>query len=538
MRNKPNYWAGRRISRRRALRGGTTGLAGLVGAVLIGCGADDEPTSASGATTAAGTSASGGTTTTATGGTLVLRDIPQTQDFHRHTGTMPTPSIVCDCPTAIDGEGATQNFLLERVEAPDASNYTLTFRPGIKFHNGREMTSEDVKLNLKRIAATDGTWLKSVADSITSMETPDERTIVVALNEPYSPMLSLLSELWLMAPESPGWDGTVTTPIGTGPFVWKEWVPNDRIVLERFPDYWQAGRPSIDGIEIRNLEGDASTILLAGDVHIAGVSRDQRELIGSNPDIELQQEKATSWQFLSFNNRQPRAPYDDIRVRRALAHALDKAALNEFANGDTGVVADQMAPPGSFYWSDEIEDPYATPDLAAARQLLDAAGYSDGELQPVMPVNTNPAQPEVVAAQLAQIGVTPKLEVADDVTTETRLQAWDWDIYYAGSGTRSDIALRFVRLMSDGPNPGLWGGPQDPEYDRLVREAWASVDAEDRKARYLDAWKIVMERLYTIVTYHRSGTTGIRKEVGGWQTGSVANFNRIDGGVAHITIQA
>jgi ABC-type transport system substrate-binding protein len=167
---------------------------------------------------------------------------------------------------------------------------------------------------------------------------------------------------------------------------------------------------------------------------------------------------------------------------------------------------------------------------------LESAGIADGDLEPVMPVNTDAAQSEVVAAQLAKIGVRPKLEVADDVTTETRLQAWNWDLFYAGSGTRSDIALRFVRLMSDGPNPGLWGGPQDPEYDRLVLEAWASVDAEVRRQKYLDAWQIAMDKLFTIVTWHRAGTTGIRKEVKGWQTGAVANFNRIDGGVSHITL--
>ncbi|MGE3960085.1 MAG: ABC transporter substrate-binding protein [Dehalococcoidia bacterium] len=537
-----NIWLRRRLDRRSILRAGGLGVAGLAGAALIGCGEDEADSASSSPSTSSGSSSAGAGSSSSPAaaafkreGTLLLRDIPQTQDWHRHTGTMPSPSLVCDTPTAIDANGATQLFLLDNIEAPDAANYTFTFKQGVKFHNGRELTSEDVRLNFERISATDGAWMKTTADGIESIETPDDQTVVVKLSEPYSPMLALISEMWLMAPESEGWDGTISHPIGTGPFAWKQWIPNDKIELEAFADYWQPERPKIAAIQVKNLEGDPVPALLAGDVHLTGISVTQRELVKNDPSIDVQLEKATSWEFLSFNNRSPRAPFDDIRVRQAIGHALDKAALNEFSNGDTGVVADQMAPPGSFYWSDKIVDPFAKPNLAESKKLLAAAGVSL-PLTAVMPVNTNPAKSEVVAAQLREVGVECDLQVADDVTTETRLQAYDWDLYFAGSGTRSDIALRFVRLLSDGPNPGLWGGPQDPEYDRLVKEAWASVDAEERKAKYVAAWEVVMEKLFTIVAYHRSGLTAVRKDVTGWETGAVANFNRIDGGVSHITL--
>ncbi|MGE3984971.1 MAG: ABC transporter substrate-binding protein [Dehalococcoidia bacterium] len=527
-----DYWFRYALSRRRMLRASALGVAGLVGTTLIGCGSDDAGNEA--AATPAGSTA--GAPTTFSGGTLRLADIPQTQDFHRHTGSMPSPSIVCDCPTGIDGTGATQNMLVEKIEAPDASNYTLKFRQGIKFHNGREMTSEDVKLNLQRIKSTPGTWMKGTADYIQSMETPDKQSITLRLSAPYSPLIALLSELWLMAPESPGWDGTISKPIGTGPFVWKDWIPNDKIILERFPDYWQKDKPRIDGIEIKNIADGKVTALLAGDLHITSVGASDMKLAQSNSSIELKQQKATSWDFFSFQNKKPNKPYDDIRVRQALAYALDKEALNQFVTGGTGKVANQMAAPGSFYWDEKLVDPYAKPDLTKAQQLLSAAGVSN--LTPVMPVNTNPANAEVVAAQLAKIGVKPKLEVADDITTEKRISGTtDWDVYYAGSGARADIALRFVRLMSDGPNPGLWGSPQDPQYDRLVKEAWAEVDAAKRKAKYLEAWKVVMEKLYTIPTYHNAGFRGVRKEVLGFETGAVENSNRIDGGVAFVTFK-
>jgi peptide/nickel transport system substrate-binding protein len=536
-----NTWTRRRLGRRQVIRVGGLGMAGLAGAALIGCGSESEPGATpvaaapqqSGAATTAG--ANGGAAF-ARSGMLNLRDGNlQTQDFHRHSGTMPTPSLVCDTPTAIAGDGSTQLFLLENLEAPDAATFTFKFRPNVRFHNGRTMTSEDVKQNLERIAGTDGAWLRSAAARIDHIETPDDQTISFTLSSPYSPLLSLFSELWLMAPESPGWDGTISTPIGTGPFMWTQQIPGDRIRMEAFPDYWQAERPRIAEINLREVEGDPTPALLAGDIHLAGLTITQRELAERDRNIDVQLEKSTSWQCLSFNNRSPRAPFDDVRLRRAIGHALDKDELTEFAAGPTGHVNNQMAPVGSFYWSDQLDDPFRTPDLAEANKLISAMGLST-PIRATMPVNTNPAQSEVVAAQLRRIGVECDLQVADDITTETRLQRYDWDLYYPGSGPRPDIALRFVRMMSDGPNPGLWGGPQDPEYDRLVNEAWALVDGEARKQKYLEAFQIVMDKLWFIVTYHRAGSTGIRREVQGWETGAVANFNRIDGGVSHITL--
>ena len=158
----------RRFARRQTLIGGGLVLSGLAAAALVGCGSDS---SGDTTTTTSTSTNTGSAKQVRRGGRLQLADIPQTQDFHRHSGTMPTPSLVSDTPTAMDAEGKTQNFLLEKFEAPDASNYVFTFKAGIKFHNGRELTSEDVRLNLDRIKNTKGAWLKSLAERISSMST-------------------------------------------------------------------------------------------------------------------------------------------------------------------------------------------------------------------------------------------------------------------------------------------------------------------------------------------------------------------------------
>lgn len=528
-------------SRRRALG---VGSAAIGTAWLTACGGNDTLTNSTTNNATAGPPGGAAATGTAqavlqrSGGTLIVRqgDL-QTADFHRHSGTMPFPSVICDCPTAIGADGSVKPMLAEAWESPDAITYTFKMRPGVKFHNGREMTAEDLKQNIDRIAATPGTWLKGAFSTLVQQQIVAPRTLKVQLKEPYAPLLPLISELWVVAPETPEWSGQITNPIGAGPFVFKQWTPKESVTTTRHEAYWQSPRPLVDALTTKFIEADATIALRAGDVHIAGVGRDQIESLSRGRDISIQYEKNTSWNFLSFNNRRPRPPYDDLRIRRAIGHALDKAKITEVQAGPSGKVANQMAPEGNLWHDPTLPDPFAKRDLDQARRLLAEAGVTPGTLKPVMPVNTNPQMPQVVAQQLAEVGIQPDLQVADDTATEQRLQKYDWDIYYAGSGPRSDIAVRFVRMMSDGPNPGLWGGVQDPDYDRAVRKAYATIDERERKKAYLEAWKIVMDKLYTIVVNHTAGAVGIRSQVQGFETGAMANLHRIDGGVSFVRLQ-
>jgi ABC-type transport system substrate-binding protein len=222
-------------------------------------------------------------------------------------------------------------------------------------------------------------------------------------------------------------------------------------------------------VTARFSEGDPVIALRAGDVHIASLTQDQAAGLANEANIAVVTSGASSWYFLSFNNRAPRPPLDDVRVRRAIVRALDKQQIIEIQGGATAVVANQMALPDTFYHDSGLADPLVKPDLDAARALLAEAGVDPKRHTLVMPVNTNPTVPQVVAGMIGELGFQVDLQVADDAATETRLQKYDCDVYYAGSGPRTDIALRYLRMLSDGPNPGLWGGVQDPDYDRVVR---------------------------------------------------------------------
>jgi peptide/nickel transport system substrate-binding protein len=429
--------------------------------------------------------------------------------------------------------GSIKPRLAERWEIADGRVYTFHLRKGVKFHNGREMNAEDVKANFERINGLDRAWLKATTSTIEKYDIVDSHTIRMTLKEPYAPFLALISEGWILAPESAGWTGNITAPIGTGAFMWQEFVPKNQLLLKRHPQFWRPNAPAFDEVVGRFSEGDPVVALKTGDLHIGSLNQDQVAALENESAVRIITNKASSWNFLSFNNRKPRSPFDDVRVRRAISHTLDKPRLAQLQGGKTGMVANQMALPGSFYHDASLADVYATPDVDAGKKLLAEAGVDPKGIKIVMPVNTNPRVPQAVAGMIEQLGFEIDLQVADDLATETRLQKYDWDIYYAGSGPRTDIALRYVRLMSDGPNPGLWGGVQDPEYDKLVEQAWATTDDQQRKAIYLQAWKLVMDGHYTVVANHTLSTYGVRAEIENFELGAVPGVDLVDSGLSY-----
>jgi ABC-type transport system substrate-binding protein len=358
--------------------------------------------------------------------------------------------------------------------------------------------------------------------------------VTLTLSQPYAPFPAVLSELWILAPESEGWAGTITRPIGTGPFQFGTWTPKVRLVAPAHPQYWKPGRPYASTVQfdLRDAE-DNSLALRSGDLHIARVPQEKVKTVQADPQTEIQYFKDTTWYFWSFNNRSPRPPFNNLRVREAIAYSLDKAAYMKYVGGETGVVSDQMATPGTFYWDKAMEgaDRHAKPDLARARKILQEEGVDPAAIT-MRVVSWVNAHSQIAVQMVKQLGFKVEHIALDDLGAQKRLGQYDWDLAPFSSGPRADVFFRYVRLMSDGPNPVLWGGVQDPELDRLINSAVGTVDAGKRRALYLEAWKRIMERYYTLVIGHIAEPIGVRKEVRGYRTGFTWSQHWLDGGLA------
>jgi peptide/nickel transport system substrate-binding protein len=471
------------------------------------------------------------------GGTLKIATLGlDTADPHRHTGSIAVQQVYAETLTSIANDGSVKPFLAERYEiTPDGLTYTFTLRDDLKFHNGRVMNAQDVAANFKRVKdnVSKG-WLASAMKQVEAFEAKGDKTFVVHMQKPYAAFLNLISELWILAPESEGWDSTITHPIGTGPFKFGEWIPNVTFNAPKHEEYWQKGLPYLDALQFDLRDSkDNDLALRSGDLHVASVSMAKIPSLIKDPKIEILNLKDTTWYFWSFNNRNPSKPFDNVRVREAVTYAMDKAAFMDFVAGDKGIVTNQMVIPGNFYFDEAVhnDDRHANPDLVKARKILAEEGVNPGEVT-IKLVSWQQPYAEVSVQMIKKLGFKVNHLSLDDLGAQNELGKYEWDVASMASGPRADVFLRYVRMMSDGPNPVLWGGVQDPEYDAIVTRAITTVDPEKRRDAYLDAWQRVLDNYYTVVIGHAANAIAVREEVQGFDTGFTWSQNRVDGGVA------
>lgn len=465
-----------------------------------------------------------------------------TSDPHRHTGSIAVQQCYVETLTSIAADGSVEPFLAESFEvSPDGLTYRFKLRPDVRFHNGDLMTVADVAANFERVKTkVKGGWLVSAMQRVVRLEAIETSTLAVTLQEPYSPFLSLLSELWILSPKSEGWDETIKTPIGTGPFTFGTWQPKVKLLAPAFAQYWKSGAPKLEAVEFDLRDGiDKSLAMRAGDVHIISVERDAAETLEKAGAATVSGLKDTTWYFVAFNNRRPRKPFDDERVRRALALAVDKAAFMRFVGGDKGIVTNQIVAPGNVYFDEasHTADAFRKPDLDQAKQLLAEAGVKPAE-HTIEFVSWQEAYAQVVVQMVRKLGFKVNHVALDDIGAQKRLGQYDWDMNAMASGPRSDIFLRYVRLMSDGPNPVLWGGIQDAELDRLINEAVKQPDIATRKATYLKASERITGKGYFYVIGHAPSLIAIRKGVTGYEPGFTWACHWASGGIARTAIDA
>ena len=459
-----------------------------------------------------------------------------TADPHRHTGSIAVQQIYAEALTSIAADGSVEPFLAESFDiSPDGKTYTFHLRQGVTFHNGDVMVADDVVANIERVKSkVTGGWLASAVKLVDTVSAPDARTVVLSMHEPYAPLANLMSELWIISPKSEGRNETIKTPLGTGPFKFGEWQPKVKLVAPAHTTYWRKGMPYLTAVEadLRD-DVDKGLALRAGDLDIAYIKPDIAKQLATDPNFKVSPLKDAAWFFVAFNNRKPRKPFDDPRVRQALSYAIDKNAFMKFAAAGGGVVTNQMVLPGNLYFDQATHDAdaHTKANLDKAQALLKEAGV-DPAKETIEFVSWQETYPQVIVQMVRKLGFKVNHVALDDIGAQKRLGQYDWDMNCMSSGPRADIFLRYVRLMSDGPNPVLWGGIQDPDLDKLIKAAVAEPALDKRKALYLAAWQRVMEKYYVVVLGLSANQIAMRKVVQGYEPGFTWSPNWGSGGVA------
>ncbi|HZH29094.1 MAG TPA: ABC transporter substrate-binding protein [Azospirillaceae bacterium] len=294
----------------------------------------------------------------------------------------------------------------------DGLTYTFRLRPNVKFHDGTEFDSTVVKFSYDRARAPDSTNAqKGYFAAIAAVETPDPLTAVVKLSRPDGQFLFNMGQgdAVMVHPNSAA--ANKQTPVGTGPFRFERWIPGDRVVLVKNTSYWNQQLPKLNRVEVRIIADPAAqtAALLAGDVDVIP-NIGAYEAVGrfrQNKDFQVVVGTTEGETVLAFNNAKP--PFNDVRVRRAIQHAIDRKQLIDGAMSGFGTpIGSFFAPHRQGHVDLTGQYPY---DPAKAKQLLAEAGFPGGfetTLRLPPPAYARKGG-ELVQAFLAEVGIRAQI---------------------------------------------------------------------------------------------------------------------------------
>jgi len=385
--------------------------------------------------------------------------------------------------------------IAEKWEFLDDVTFKFYLRKGVKFHNGREVTAEDVKNSIERILdPTQGSPKRVELEPISSVETIDRYTGIIHLKEPFAPLLDKLTDVAIVPVEVVKAQGDMkTNPVGCGPFKFKEWKKDAYIELEKFEGYWQKGLPKIDRLIFKPLPeySAARAALLAGDIDILLWAKNfDIPAFKAYPNLYTVGQKLLGAYYIGFNVKQP--PYDNPKVRQAIKYAIDKKACVKSAAFGYGNPAYVFILKGTPYYSSEFE---YKQDIEKAKSLLVQAGYPDG-FKDVLVTPLTPVEGplgELAQSQLKNIGINldvQKLEVATYI--DRVFNKKDFGIMICGDTATGDPDVLLRRYFYS-KSPRNIFNYKNPEVDRLLDKARTTYDFEKRKQLYKEVGKILIE---------------------------------------------
>jgi len=447
-------------------------------------------------------------------------------------GSQLAPELATELPSAANG-GVTA----------DGKTYTFHIRQGVKFAPpvDREVTAKDFKYSFERmmieplapatffytgvVGAQD--FMDGKAKEITGYKVIDDYTVEITLDKPDGaflfamamPFTSVLPQEWV---EKVGKD-IKRKPLGTGPFVIDSWTPGQEIVATKNPNYWDTGKPYLDGITF-GLTANPSTALLRlerGEVDVLGDGIPAADYLRTKQDptwgkyVYDASEIATYYVFMNVNEK----PFTDVKVRQAVNYAIDTVRLQKLLAGQAKAL-NQIYPEGMP--GNQPDQQFYTYDVAKAKQLLTEAGYPDGFKVTFVGHNVDPFPKLAQAVQndLAAVGIKASIKLMDKATY--------WDFI---SLPQSHAAIGLTDWYQDFPDPSDFIGPlythpieggananfyENPEVNKLYAASSSELDPAKRIAMFVQMQDLIMADAPSAILYQPvfNGMRG--KTVGGY----------------------
>jgi peptide/nickel transport system substrate-binding protein len=422
-------------------------------------------------------------------------------------------SSICDKLFDIDEKLAiVPQLALSHETSADGKAVTIKLRPGVKFHDGEPLNAEAAKYSLERHLNMKASFRKPEIASIDKVEIVDPLTIRLVLKEPFSPLLAQLTDRAGMvvspkAAEAAG-DKFGLKPVCAGPFKFVERVQQDRIVVEKFADYWNKDNVFID--KITYLPIVDGTVRLAN-LRSGGLDLIERVLatdiktVRDNPKLKLSKAVQLGYLGLTMNLANgPKADNPlgkDARVRRALELSIDREAVNQVVFNGEFVPGNQWIYPQNPYYQQAF--PIPKRDVAKAKALLKEAGVNGPVTLDFMVPNgpETRAVAEVVQSMAAEAGFDLKIRVTEFATSIKQAEDGDFQLYLIGWSGRSDPdGNSFVFQTCNAPQNN--GKYCDKEVDAAHAEARAKSGFAERKKFYEIVAKKFLAEGSILYLYH------------------------------------
>jgi peptide/nickel transport system substrate-binding protein len=380
----------------------------------------------------------------------------------------------------------------------DGTVYTFKLRPGVKFHNGREMTADDVKYSFERIIdpATASPALSDF-EVIASIESPDATTSVITLKSADASFMSkLMGYAAKVVPQEEVEKNTdlQNISVGTGPFKFVEYVPQSSFKVEKNPDFWIPGLPYLDGIEFTIVsEATSRTAALVSNTvdFIEYAPVQDMETFKGDSNLAVTGDANTNIRYMAINVS--REPYDKIEVRQAIAKAIDRGPVIDASVFGFGAPMVSVFP--ETYWAGMAQDIVA-PDIEGAKALLEKAGVSG-----LKPRITSWAQyaflsnaAVVIQEQLKAIGIEAELDLQENATYLAGYRGGDFDFSVTGtSGYIDPNDTLYGNFKTGGDNNGI--KYSNAEVDSLLDQGLAETDQTKRADIYRQIQTILIADL-------------------------------------------
>lgn len=356
----------------------------------------------------------------------------------------------------------------------DGLTYTFTLKPGVKFHSGDPLTAADVKYSIERVTAEDSkSSRKKSLSTIASIDTPDDATVVITLTKRSISLPYNLSYVWIVNDKA---TDLTAKEDGTGPYTLEEWRRGSALALARFDGYW--GDAPTNGEVLYQYFTDATALnnaLLtnAVDVITSVQSPDSLAQFSGNPAYTVTEGASTTKELLAYNDRV--APFDNVKVRKALARAVDKAKLLNSIWGDYGTLIGSFVPPTDPWYEDLTGvDAY---DPESAKALLAEAGYPDGFsfTLDTPDYDPHPLVAQFLQSEFAKVGVTVKINIITANEWYTKIyQSHDFEATLQEHVNHRDIVFY--------GNPDFYWGYNNPDVVKLIADSEAAASTDEQTA--------------------------------------------------------